>query len=614
MPNSHIKEFALEYCFSSIPPQYAMLLKGAWGSGKTWFIQDLIRTIHAKGGRELYVSLYGINSFSAIEDEFYRKLHPVLSSKGMEIAGKILKGTLKATLKVDLNADGHDDGSLNITTPNLNLPDYLRNTAGLVLIFDDIERCSINLPDLLGYINHFVEHQDYKVILIANEDELNKDDKYKAIKEKLIGKIFEITPQIDCALDSFIEDSKTDKFYEAHRDLIKHTHIQSTYRNLRHLRQALLDFARVERKLPNYITERHDLMAHLLRLFLIFTFEIRHGKMVANDINNAHANYVSYQVKQYLNNEQEEEKPVVAHLKEKYKTIDLYNTLIETEEWVNLLDKGIINQDTITAQLKTSKYLITQDTPTWIKLWNFREHTDAEFSELLEQVWEQFENLEITSLPEIKHVFGMMLFFSQEKLTDKPFDEIILTGKKCIKNLRDKGDFDKKTEHRFREDESAMGMQYICYDTDEFKEFCTYVRKEQEQALTATLPMIGKELLSILDKSPDEFAAQLYSPGPCCDIPVLSHIPASEFIRHLLQLKGNELHSACYFLEERYLHNGSSILTQELDWVLQVKDLLEREIELRAGALSGHCLKYVVNHQIAKAVKFIGLATSMKSN
>lgn len=208
MPNSHIKEFALEYCLSSIPPQYAVLIKGAWGSGKSWFIQDLIKALHLKNGRELYVSLYGLNSFSAIEDEFYRKLHPILSSKGMEIAGKILKGTLKATLKVDLNSDGHNDGSISTSIPNLNLPDYLKNTTGLVLIFDDIERCSINLPDLLGYINHFVEHQDYKVILVANEDELKKEEKYKSIKEKLIGKIFEITPQIE---DAWIASSKNPK-------------------------------------------------------------------------------------------------------------------------------------------------------------------------------------------------------------------------------------------------------------------------------------------------------------------------------------------------------------------------------------------------------------------
>ena len=223
MSNSHIHDFALEYCFSPTPPQYALLLKGAWGSGKTWFVEKLANAIRKQEGRELYISLYGLNSFSAIEYEFYRKLHPVLSNKGMEIAGKVLRGALKATLKVDLDMDGKPDGSASISIPSLSLPEYLRNTSGLVLIFDDIERCSIKLSDLLGYINHFVEHQDYKVILVANEDELVKDESYKAIKEKLVGKTFEITPQIDDALDSFINDTGSEQFFEAHRKLIKDT-------------------------------------------------------------------------------------------------------------------------------------------------------------------------------------------------------------------------------------------------------------------------------------------------------------------------------------------------------------------------------------------------------
>lgn len=106
MANSHIRDFALEYCFSPVPPHYALLLKGPWGSGKTWFVERLIEEINKKDGRELYISLYGLNSFAAIEYEFYRKLHPVLSSKGMEIAGKVLKGALRTTLKIDLDMDG----------------------------------------------------------------------------------------------------------------------------------------------------------------------------------------------------------------------------------------------------------------------------------------------------------------------------------------------------------------------------------------------------------------------------------------------------------------------------------------------------------------------------
>lgn len=153
------------------------MLKGQWGVGKTWFIEKYREK--PKGQEEvkspkqkfLYISLYGITTFSEIEDQFFQQSHPILSSKGMAIAGKIFKGALKTTLKIDLNSDGKEDGSISSQIPDINFPDYLKNTDRHILIFDDLERCQMDIGSLLGYINYFVEHQDLKVIIIANEDD-----------------------------------------------------------------------------------------------------------------------------------------------------------------------------------------------------------------------------------------------------------------------------------------------------------------------------------------------------------------------------------------------------------------------------------------------------------
>ncbi len=101
------------------------MLRGKWGSGKSWFINDYMQ----KKGEDkfLYVSLYGITSYKEIEDSFFQQLHPVLASKGMKIAGKILKGLLKTTVKIDLDRDGKEDGNISSGVPDINLPDYLKN-------------------------------------------------------------------------------------------------------------------------------------------------------------------------------------------------------------------------------------------------------------------------------------------------------------------------------------------------------------------------------------------------------------------------------------------------------------------------------------------------------
>ncbi len=92
-------------------------------------------------------------------------------------------------MKIDWDGDEKDDGNASIKFLDFK-PEDLLNTKDYILIFDDLERCSINIINLLGYINFFVEHQSYKVILIANEEELEKTEKYRSNKRKIDWKNF----------------------------------------------------------------------------------------------------------------------------------------------------------------------------------------------------------------------------------------------------------------------------------------------------------------------------------------------------------------------------------------------------------------------------------------
>ncbi len=120
--------------------------------------------------------MYGLTSVKEIQREFFKQLNPKLSSKGLVITGKIMKTIVEVWSGADIS-----DNEFELF---INTDDYL-------LIFDDIERCNIQLSDLLGYINNYVEHKKNKAVIIGYEEEItNKDDTYKRIKEKLIGKTF----------------------------------------------------------------------------------------------------------------------------------------------------------------------------------------------------------------------------------------------------------------------------------------------------------------------------------------------------------------------------------------------------------------------------------------
>ncbi|WP_373700815.1 P-loop NTPase fold protein, partial [Neisseria dentiae] len=181
MNNQNITEF-LEY-YLNLPqsPEYAVMIDAPWGAGKTYFIRNFLEKYYenkdSKKERFLWVSLYGLSSIEEIEAAIFAQLHPMLSHKGMALTGKLLKEGLKAAINLDLST--------------IKIPDYLKDIDNTVLIFDDVERCSIEMNKLLGYLNHFVENQNHKMILIANEQEIEThSEQYKKIKEKLIGKVF----------------------------------------------------------------------------------------------------------------------------------------------------------------------------------------------------------------------------------------------------------------------------------------------------------------------------------------------------------------------------------------------------------------------------------------
>ena len=95
--NQYIVDYLDYYCGLESPPEYAILLKGLWGSGKTWLIKRYSEAYKEKNldQKVIYISLYGISSVSEIDDVLFQRLHPVLGSKPMILTGKILKGVLK---------------------------------------------------------------------------------------------------------------------------------------------------------------------------------------------------------------------------------------------------------------------------------------------------------------------------------------------------------------------------------------------------------------------------------------------------------------------------------------------------------------------------------------
>ena len=135
--NQQVKEYLAYYARFPHPPRFAVMLNGPWGIGKTFLLQEFLKSIAADGLKHVYISLYGLTSFEEIDDAISRAMYPLLDNKGIQLAGRAVKAAGKF-FRIDFD---------------VNLQDVLTKANADIFVFDDLERCDIPISRVLGYIN-----------------------------------------------------------------------------------------------------------------------------------------------------------------------------------------------------------------------------------------------------------------------------------------------------------------------------------------------------------------------------------------------------------------------------------------------------------------------------
>lgn len=287
--NANITQFLFTY-MDNPDPRYAVMLKGKWGCGKSFFIQNWIELYKEKikdGDAVLdpiYVSLYGLSSTSQITSAIDRVLHPFLYSKGVEITKKILKiaGKIAFRASLDWNDDGKEDVSMDATLDSLSLLASRDDNASLgpkLIVFDDLERCLIDMKLLLGYINNFVEHGACHVVIVGDETHTTDDTKAKLLefKEKTVGREFEVMPDMGAALDYFIDnDVPLTEWLKSKKVFILDCFQSTKCNNLRLLRQCLYDFSVLYNETDEHLLKDGDVfMTAVLGSYVVVYCEYR---------------------------------------------------------------------------------------------------------------------------------------------------------------------------------------------------------------------------------------------------------------------------------------------------------------------------------------------------
>ncbi|MBB2143956.1 hypothetical protein GM921_00535 [Pedobacter sp. LMG 31464] len=602
--NEHIKTYLIRFEQMPVAPGYAMLLRGNWGSGKSWFIKDYMKE---NPENYIYISLYGISSFREIEDAFFVQLHPLLGSKGMKFAGKFLTTVLKATLKIDLNGDGKEDLEVAGKIPSLDVESMAKKLDGRTIIFDDLERCSVELQSLLGYINQLVENMDMKVVVIANEVELiklnledpNSKIRYTSVKEKLIGKSFDLKADYLSAFKCFcneIDYSNASKILSDNQELIRGIFESAKYGNLRHLRQSVLEFVHFYEFLPKNKLQKPGLLTHILELFFSISFEVRMGKIQEDQLHKIFL--IDFQVSSST-----KEKEPCQEIRDKYPVFRNYNHPLDTNQLIAFFRYGLADKQLLEKSVKNSVYFLDENTPDWVKLYYFQTIEEKDFNLLRVHITNSLKNKTIDHLEILMHVVGNLCNLSNLDIIPIKISAIIKLGTACLKNII--ANTSVNTLSYFSGSHS-LGLSYQGLMIKEVNDFQQLILQSIIEKKGEVRPKLAQELMDLMQTNLQLFVQQVtvtnFSQSVYYDTPIFIHIEPQKFSDLIWQTSNAARVEIGEAFSRRYIHQFKAQLLPELEWLIKVKELLAKKIIPLKKGLLRHNLKYFVNTHLTEAI------------
>lgn len=302
----------------------AVLIDGEWGAGKTFFVKEklLMRMKEELSEKRIYyISLYGVSSSEQIVDEIYSSMvEEIIDEKLGEKNGRVVEKGIFFTSKLITAGMKY----FNVDTKDLPQLSDIKKLKDAIIIFDDLERCELEINQTLGVINNLVEHNDIKVILVANQKEIGKinfsrglshkyqvaiDDRleldekgkpedntvsytkeqlikrteqlfsedifYKKVKEKLIGLTIYYQPNLaevyTAVIEKFIKKEAPKNYLISNKQIIVNIFEEKRHYNIRTLIFALIAFEKFYIIIDAIPFEFHEYVVHELDKVLKYT-------------------------------------------------------------------------------------------------------------------------------------------------------------------------------------------------------------------------------------------------------------------------------------------------------------------------------------------------------
>jgi len=202
MSNKNKIEITLKKLILKEQKEFVAMISGEWGIGKTHFWNDFNEK-HLKNKKKVvYISLFGLNSLDEIKNEVIFQLSKY--TKNLNKYRDRIKSLKGGSLKVDDMGLSIGGAVINATLSLFSTTDF----KDIIICFDDFERLSdsVSLKDVMGLISQFKEQKKCKIVMILNEEELDKlsdidgkkhNEIFALYKEKIIDYNFFFKPSFE---------------------------------------------------------------------------------------------------------------------------------------------------------------------------------------------------------------------------------------------------------------------------------------------------------------------------------------------------------------------------------------------------------------------------------
>jgi len=568
-PNEPITAFLKSYVAFGHAPRYAVLLNGVWGSGKSHLIKAFLDdTFRDRSNQFIYVSLYGIASAAELDDALFAAAYPLLETRGARLATGVGKAVLKH-LKYEL--------------PELKANDILKRLKASVYVFDDLERATLPIDQVMGYINQLVEHEGKKVIVLANEDELvGERVAYTLRREKVVGRVFSVRPHLQAAVRSFVrfvDNPIAHPFLQDRLPLVCAIFQQADLGNLRILQQAMWDFERLCACLADRHSANPDAMNAMLSLVLPLAIDYKAGRLIEEDVADR---------QRYAAGMSKETKSRLESTRARYADSDVYDPVLTNDILVDLLVNGRVSSTTLADSLDQSRFFAPPSSePAWQTVWYWQTRDAARVEAAIHTLEEQVAAREFVISGELLHVTGIRLKLAEAGLIPVDRQGVVDAAKADIDDLLARDKLEPPSRADFHQTGYAS-LGFMEANSSEFVAVYQYLSQARSEQAARFLPRRAKELLELMGSDMHRFRNALLvtgqGSGEYYGVPILGQIAPADFVAALERLPAENQRNVMDILRGRYEHEAlTDRLAGERAWLEQVGDVMEELAGTRTG-------------------------------